>query len=280
MAVNKKTTEKYMNCSVLFALEILSKKWVMPIICSLNQHEVMRFGELSRSVSGITSAMLTNSLKELQSYGIVSRIQYNEMPLRVEYSLTKFGREMVPSIMSLSKWGLEIMGDEMQTCDCPHGDCLVKAHNIVHYYKNEMQNMRNEWDRDYQKGYDRIQRQQEEMDPLDKLVFLVETVLRRNTKRGEEFSRLATIYFILGESKSDELISQERIAVKILREILAEAREQNILTDVMTDDQIIHSVFAYIQGLNSYWELERGSYDIIEKNHLGIKLFMEGFRKK
>lgn len=93
----------YDNCPVIFSLNLLSKKWLVPIICALNHNAVMCFGELSRALGGITDMMLTQCLKELQRLGIVSRVQYNEMPLHVEYSLTQMGREMIPSILSLSK---------------------------------------------------------------------------------------------------------------------------------------------------------------------------------
>ena len=55
----------------------------------------------------ITNAALTNALKELEASELIRRIQYNEMPLRVEYSLTEKGRDLLPVFYAISQWGLK-----------------------------------------------------------------------------------------------------------------------------------------------------------------------------
>jgi DNA-binding HxlR family transcriptional regulator len=65
----------------------------------------MRFGQLKKEIHGITNAMLSASLQELIHDGIVKRVQYNEMPLRVEYSLTDAGKELFPILSQMSDWG-------------------------------------------------------------------------------------------------------------------------------------------------------------------------------
>lgn len=55
----------------------------------------------------ITNAALTNALKELETNELIQRIQYNEMPLRVEYSLTEKGRDLLPVFYAISQWGLK-----------------------------------------------------------------------------------------------------------------------------------------------------------------------------
>jgi DNA-binding HxlR family transcriptional regulator len=67
----------------------------------------MRFNELKKEIYGITNTMLSNSLQVMQNDNLVQRVQYNEMPLRVEYSLTDTGKEVLPILLELSKWGLE-----------------------------------------------------------------------------------------------------------------------------------------------------------------------------
>ena len=58
-----------------------------------------------RAIPGITRSPLTTTLKDLERSGILLREQFNEMPLRVEYSLTERGRALIPVLYELSKWG-------------------------------------------------------------------------------------------------------------------------------------------------------------------------------
>ena len=67
----------------------------------------MRFGELKKLLKPITNTSLTNALKELEKDELVQRIQYNEMPLRVEYSLTEKGQDLLPVFYAISQWGMK-----------------------------------------------------------------------------------------------------------------------------------------------------------------------------
>lgn len=271
----------YDNCPVIFSLNLLSKKWLVPIICALNHNAVMRFGELSRALGGITDMMLTQCLKELQRFGIVSRVQYNEMPLRVEYSLTQMGQEMIPSILSLSKWSPQILDQPADILSCPHIACAAKVEHTVQLREQEIRDIRRNWDEAYEDIYNRLTQDSAyaQMSPLDKLVVVAEYVLGESTKVGEEMSRLATIYYIIGTEKSGDLLSEGRIVFRIFNRYLDEARSQGILTDEMSNGEIIHATLSFLHGINAYWELERGSYDIVEKNHAAIVRFFRGFQK-
>lgn len=70
-------------------------------------HDSIRFGELKKELSGITNTMLTNTLRELIKDGLVQRIQYNEMPLRVEYSFTPKGKDLMPVFYEMMNWGFK-----------------------------------------------------------------------------------------------------------------------------------------------------------------------------
>lgn len=271
----------YDNCPVIFALNLLSKKWLVPIICALHHNEVMRFGELSRALMGITDMMLTQCLKELQRFGIVNRVQYNEMPLRVEYSLTEMGQEMVPSILSLSKWSPQILDQPADVLSCPHVTCTAKVEHTVQLRQKDIANIRRNWDESYEDIYAQLTQDDSysHLDPLEKMMLIAEYVLGESTKIGEEMSRLATIYYIIGTEKSEDLLSEGRIVFRIFSQYLNEAREMGILTDEMTNHQIIHTTLSFLHGLNAYWELERGNYDIVEKNRPAIRRFFNGFRK-
>ena len=93
-------------CPQQRAWEILGGKWKLPLLCSLSQDGATRYNDLKRKISGITNTMLSGSLKELERDGLVQRIQYEEMPVRVEYSLTDKGRSVIPILNSLALWSV------------------------------------------------------------------------------------------------------------------------------------------------------------------------------
>ncbi|MBQ6733657.1 MAG: winged helix-turn-helix transcriptional regulator, partial [Lachnospiraceae bacterium] len=84
-------------------------KWKILILCVMDQKDTVRYGELRRSIVGITNTMLANSLKEMESDGFVNRKQYDEMPVRVEYTLTKKAKSIIPILLELKRWGEEYM---------------------------------------------------------------------------------------------------------------------------------------------------------------------------
>jgi len=100
--VNKK-------CPILHALSIIGQKWKLPIIWYLHEKENTRYNELKRRIPGITNIMLTKSLRELEEAGIVRRQVFDVIPPKVEYSLTKVGEELLPTLNELYKWGLNHM---------------------------------------------------------------------------------------------------------------------------------------------------------------------------
>ena len=281
MANSTNTTCDYDNCPVIFSLNMLSKKWLVPIMCALNHNVVMRFGELSRALGNVTDMMLTQCLKELQRLGIVNRVQYNEMPLRVEYSLTELGQEMVPSILSLSRWSPQILNEPADNLSCPHIECSAKVEHTIQLRKQDVDSLRRNWDKAYETIYNQLSSDNRYAytGPLEKMVIVAESVLAESEKAGEEMSRLATIYYIIGTEKSEDLLSEGRIVFRIFDQYLTEARTLGILTDEMTNKEIIHTTLSFLHGLNSYWELERGRYDIVARNHTAIVRFFNSFRK-
>ena len=86
-------------------LELLSGKWRTHMIYELCKHPSMRFSELKRAYPHITNTMLTNTLRDLETLGIVNREQFNEIPPHAEYSLTEKGRGLLPVFFEISKWG-------------------------------------------------------------------------------------------------------------------------------------------------------------------------------
>ena len=101
----------YMNniasCPVANMQKIIRGKWTMVIIYFLSQNPVLRFSELKRKIPQVTEANLTKELRTLESFGLIHREVYREVPPRVEYSLTTIGREIIPVLEALEKWALE-----------------------------------------------------------------------------------------------------------------------------------------------------------------------------
>lgn len=91
-------------CPVDNAMDIFSGKWTVKTLYALLIFGKMRFGELQRRVSGISKPMLSSTLKTLEEHGLVFRRQYNEIPPRVEYSLTEGGEAMQSVFAEIARW--------------------------------------------------------------------------------------------------------------------------------------------------------------------------------
>ncbi len=97
---------KNYECPVTFCVKIIGGKW-KPIIIYLIRKGGNRFGILYNGIDGITKQMLTKQLRELENDGVLSRKIYPEIPPRVEYSFTKYGKSLFPIIDAMSNWGLK-----------------------------------------------------------------------------------------------------------------------------------------------------------------------------
>ncbi len=107
------------GCPVEAALEIIGGKWKGMILYHLLT-ETLRFNELKRQMPEITQRMLTKQLRELEASGLVHREVYPQVPPKVEYSTTDYGKTLAPVIHALRAWGeahlalLEAQNDEAQ----------------------------------------------------------------------------------------------------------------------------------------------------------------------
>lgn len=91
-------------CPVVNTLDIIGGKWKVLILYYL-YGETRRFNELQRLLADVTQRMLTLQLRELEHDGIVHREVYPQVPPKVEYSLTAFGRTLMPVIEAMHRWG-------------------------------------------------------------------------------------------------------------------------------------------------------------------------------
>lgn len=108
---NKKMDNKSEKdiCVLDFAFQRIGGKYKGRILWALNKYSVMRYGELSREISGITTKMLTQTLRELESDNLIHREMYPQVPPKVEYTLTETGKELIPFIRYLVEWGYKNM---------------------------------------------------------------------------------------------------------------------------------------------------------------------------
>ncbi|MFE4571717.1 winged helix-turn-helix transcriptional regulator [Paenibacillus chitinolyticus] len=93
-------------CKFETALEILVGKWKPVILLRLFSNGTMRFSELQKAIPDITKKMLTQQLRELEYHDIVHREIYRQIPPKVEYSITEYGKGMATILQALNDWGV------------------------------------------------------------------------------------------------------------------------------------------------------------------------------
>lgn len=94
------------NCPVSIAQKMIGGKWTLLILYNLSTG-ILRFGELHRLMPSVTQSTLTKELRRLESYQLINRKVFPQVPPKVEYSLTEIGMKIVPILDGLSQWGHE-----------------------------------------------------------------------------------------------------------------------------------------------------------------------------
>ena len=94
------------TCPVTFATSVIGGSW-KPIIIYLISQGICRFGDMQRSIPLITKTMLTQCLRDLEKNGIIHREVFAEVPPRVEYSLSEWGKNALPVLQAMATWGNE-----------------------------------------------------------------------------------------------------------------------------------------------------------------------------
>jgi DNA-binding HxlR family transcriptional regulator len=101
-------TKRIYTCGLDAAIDVMGGKWKGLILFSL-QDGPLRFGELRRAVAGISERMLILQLREMEAGGLVHREVFHQVPPKVEYSLTEFGKSANAALAPLGEWGEEHM---------------------------------------------------------------------------------------------------------------------------------------------------------------------------
>lgn len=93
------------KCPLNYTLSILGGKWKWAILWQISREEVIRYGNLKENLQAIAHKTLSQQLKELENNGLVHRKQYNQIPPKVEYSLTEKGKTLMPILELMAQWG-------------------------------------------------------------------------------------------------------------------------------------------------------------------------------
>ncbi|MEK6547031.1 MAG: helix-turn-helix domain-containing protein [Bacteroidota bacterium] len=92
------------QCPVTRTMSIIGGKW-KPIILSCIGDKTIRFGKLNQLMPSISNKVLSKELKDLESLGLIERMEYEELPPRVEYKLTRAGMSLLPVLNEVANWG-------------------------------------------------------------------------------------------------------------------------------------------------------------------------------
>lgn len=93
------------NTGFGYTMSLISGKYKMIILYWLSEYEVIRYNELKRYIGTISHKTLSVSLKELESDNLIIRKEYPQIPPKVEYSLSKRGKSLIPILDAMCKWG-------------------------------------------------------------------------------------------------------------------------------------------------------------------------------
>jgi DNA-binding HxlR family transcriptional regulator len=102
-----KLHQKTYHCAMDITMNFIGGKWKTVVLWYL-RNKTLRFGELNKLIPDMTEKMLSIQLKQLEEDGLVKREVFADVPLRVEYSLTEFGKSLKPVLESIAKWGREL----------------------------------------------------------------------------------------------------------------------------------------------------------------------------
>lgn len=105
-------------CPLEGVIDTISKKWSLLIINEIGNHGHLRYNDIMKELERISPKTLADMLKDLKKEGLLEREAFNEIPPRVEYSLTKEGRKLREAIIPLLKWAISKKGTVVAHCSC------------------------------------------------------------------------------------------------------------------------------------------------------------------
>ena len=97
--------ESFKDTGLFYTLKLIKGKYKMRVLYTLMEFGIVRFGEMKRYLGKVSYRMLTVTLKELEADELIKRTEYDQLPLKVEYSLTERGKSLIPLLDGLCAWG-------------------------------------------------------------------------------------------------------------------------------------------------------------------------------
>ena len=95
-------------CPLNRALGLIGGKWKMQILCSLYNNCPTRYNQLKKTLDGVSNTVLANALRELEEDRLVTRREYLEVPVRVEYAITEPCKRLIPILDQLGDWSMTL----------------------------------------------------------------------------------------------------------------------------------------------------------------------------
>jgi DNA-binding HxlR family transcriptional regulator len=92
------------NCPVTHAVRVMGRRW-KPLVLNYLRPGPLRFGEIRRCMPEVTQKMLTQTLREMEKDGLINRKVYAQIPPKVIYSISRYGRTLDPILVALCAWG-------------------------------------------------------------------------------------------------------------------------------------------------------------------------------
>jgi len=105
-------------CPLEGVIDVISKKWALLIINEIGNHKRIRYNDLMKELGEISPKTLADTLKELRKYNLIKREPFNEIPPRVDYTLTNEGESLREAIIPILKWAISKKGTVVAHCSC------------------------------------------------------------------------------------------------------------------------------------------------------------------
>ena len=96
------------TCPLNRAMALIGGKWKMQILCSLYNNGPTRYNQLKKTLEGVYNTVLANALRELEEDRLITRTEYLEVPVRVEYAITDPCRKLIPILDELGNWSIAL----------------------------------------------------------------------------------------------------------------------------------------------------------------------------
>lgn len=105
-------------CPLEGIIDVIGKKWALLVIAVIGNSKTQRFSQIMKRLEGISSKTLTDNLKRLETFGLVKREMFAEIPPRVEYSLTSDGAKLRKAIKPLMEWASDRSEEDYHNSPC------------------------------------------------------------------------------------------------------------------------------------------------------------------